>query len=84
VLVGLPFSRPRLVVVLRAVVFAAAGLYMGVLANGVGFMTDSLSSASAYEYGHKVVMCHNGHEILVDDSSVKTHLRQGDTLGPCP
>ena len=31
----------------------------------------------------KVLMCHNGQTIKVDESAVAAHLAHGDTLGPC-
>jgi hypothetical protein len=80
----LPTVRPLLL--LRAAVLAAGGLYAGVLVSGMGLMSGVLSSASAYEYqyGHKTVVCHNGQTIVVDDSSLNKRLAKGDTLGPCP
>jgi hypothetical protein len=41
-------------------------------------------TAAAFEYGGKTLMCHNGNEIFVSDNAVPAHLRQGDTIGPCP
>ena len=32
----------------------------------------------------KVTICHNGQTIRVAKSAKKTHLKHGDTLGPCP
>lgn len=40
-------------------------------------------SAAADQY-HKVTLCHNGHEISVDEHAVPAHLAQGDTFGACP
>lgn len=31
----------------------------------------------------KVLVCHNGHEICIDENAVDAHLRKGDTLGNC-
>ena len=39
---------------------------------------------AAFEYGGKVLMCHNGNTIFVSENAVPAHLRQGDTLGPYP
>jgi hypothetical protein len=39
---------------------------------------------AAFEYGGKVLMCHNGNTIFVSENAVPAHLRQGDTVGPCP
>jgi hypothetical protein len=39
---------------------------------------------AAFEYGGKVLMCHNGNTIFVSENAVPAHLRQGDTIGPCP
>jgi hypothetical protein len=30
-----------------------------------------------------VQMCHNGNTIMVSQSAVQAHLKQGDTMGPC-
>ena len=35
------------------------------------------------DYG-KVVICHKGKTITVDNSAVPAHLAHGDTVGPCP
>jgi hypothetical protein len=32
----------------------------------------------------RVAMCHKGKTIMVDERAVQTHLKSGDTLGPCP
>jgi hypothetical protein len=32
----------------------------------------------------RVQMCHKGKTIMVDERAVQTHLKAGDTLGPCP
>ncbi len=32
----------------------------------------------------KVLVCHNGKSIMVDEHAVEAHLAHGDTLGPCP
>ena len=31
----------------------------------------------------KVTLCHNGHEITIDESAVAAHLCHGDTIGEC-
>ena len=51
------------------------------------------ASSAEYEYGsgghqykdHKVLICHNGHTISVDQHAVKAHVghHTGDTLGAC-
>jgi len=40
-------------------------------------------SSAAAQYGHKVLICHNGHTISVDQHAVPAHLRHGDALGAC-
>lgn len=40
-------------------------------------------TAAADQYG-KVMLCHRGHEIVVDQSAVASHVAHGDTIGPCP
>ena len=35
------------------------------------------------QYGHKVLICHKGRTISVDQHAVPAHLRHGDTTGPC-
>ena len=37
-----------------------------------------------FQYGHKVLICHKGRTIFVDQHAAPAHLRHGDTLGPCP
>ena len=32
---------------------------------------------------HKVLICHNGNTICVDDNAIATHLAHGDYVGPC-
>lgn len=32
----------------------------------------------------RVVLCHKGQTIIVDEHAVAAHLAHGDTLGPCP
>jgi hypothetical protein len=39
---------------------------------------------AAFEYGRKVLVCHNGHTIFISKNAVPAHLRHGDALGPCP
>jgi hypothetical protein len=50
------------------------------------------ASAAQYQYGsggkqykknHKVLLCHKGHTISVDQHAVKAHLKHHDTLGAC-
>ena len=31
----------------------------------------------------RIIICHNGHSIRVNESAVPAHLAHGDTLGPC-
>jgi len=45
---------------------------------------QSTRTPAAFEYGGKVLMCHNGHTIFVSVNAVPAHLRHGDTPGPCP
>ena len=52
-------------------------------ANGTT-SSQTASSSAAAEYGSKVTMCHNGHEISVGSSAVPSHVAQGDTVGSCP
>jgi len=56
---------------------------VGVLV-GLNQTATSTDNPAGDQYGHKILMCHNGHEIFVDASSVQSHLQHGDTLGPCP
>jgi uncharacterized membrane protein YgcG len=67
----------------------AAIVALGVLA-GVSWSATGSSSASEYQYGTKVTICHHTHSkshpwvtITVGQAAVKAHLRHGDTLGPC-
>lgn len=41
------------------------------------------ASAPQAEHLDKVVICHKGHTIKVDESAVAAHLAHGDTLGAC-
>jgi hypothetical protein len=34
--------------------------------------------------GDKIVLCHNGNTITIDNSAVAVHLGHGDMLGSCP
>lgn len=43
------------------------------------------SSAAQDQYApQKVTICHKGHTITISKSALPTHLRHGDTVGPCP
>jgi ferric-dicitrate binding protein FerR (iron transport regulator) len=46
--------------------------------------TNVSNSSADFQYGHKFLVCHNGVTIFIDQSALNAHLRQGDTLGPCP
>ena len=35
------------------------------------------------EGSQKVTICHNGHEITVNEEAVAKHIAHGDTIGPC-
>jgi hypothetical protein len=61
---------------------------LGVLAGASWSATSS--SSSQYQYGTKVTICHHTHStkhpfvtIRVAQASLKGHLHQGDTIGPC-
>ena len=32
----------------------------------------------------KIIVCHNGHTIRVNEKALPAHIAHGDTLGPCP
>jgi hypothetical protein len=76
----------RPIIVLRGLVSAAAVVYVFVLLGGIGVLgsDDTLSSSAEYQYGRKIVLCHNGNTIQVDQSSLSMHLAHGDTRGACP
>jgi len=51
----------------------------------VGLVLAPTAAHATGGHGHDpVTICHNGHTITVDDSSLKAHLKHGDTLGLCP
>ena len=51
--------------------------------SGQGEASGSGASSAQGEYGHKVVVCHNGGEISIDESAMGAHLALGDTPGAC-
>ncbi len=72
--------RVGALVALTATMLALVGAFGGFsyAANAV----NELSSAQAVY--NKVLVCHKGHEINVDENAVPAFLSQGDTLGACP
>jgi hypothetical protein len=64
-----------------AVVLAVSSLGVFAAFGGVGVG----AALAEYEYDKKVTICHKGKEtIVVSSSTLDSHLRHGDTLGPCP
>jgi len=54
-----------------------------ILAAGLA-LAPTAAHATGGGHGHDpVTICHNGHTITVDDSSLKAHLKHGDVVGPC-
>jgi hypothetical protein len=52
--------------------------------TGATTATTGATTATTGNNG-KVIICHNGDTIEVDEDAVDTHLQEhGDTLGPCP
>jgi hypothetical protein len=44
-----------------------------------------VDSAAQAQYAQpKVTICHKGHTITIARAALPAHLRQGDTIGPCP
>ncbi len=43
----------------------------------------SAGTAAAQNQGHKIVICHNGHDIEVDVHALPAHLAHGDLPIPC-
>jgi Ca2+-binding RTX toxin-like protein len=79
-------TRSRSGVRVGALVALTAGM-LGLLGAFGGFSYaasggQNLSAAQAAY--NKVLICHKGHEINVDENAVPAFLSQGDTLGKCP
>jgi Ca2+-binding RTX toxin-like protein len=79
-------SRSRSGVRVGALVALTAGM-LGLLGAFGGFSYaasggQQLSSAQAAY--NKVLICHKGHEINVDENAVPAFISQGDLIGPCP
>lgn len=63
---------------------ALAGVGLLVALSGGMTTLPAYATGGGHGGGHTpVTICHNGHTITVDDSSLKAHLHHGDTLGPC-
>ncbi len=66
------------------------GVTVNIDVNNRGVENNSSVSCDQCEEGdngipeEKVLLCHEGNEIMVDESAVPAHLAHGDTLGPCP
>jgi hypothetical protein len=77
-------ARIALAIVTAAIAVVAFGVLGGIGVAGIS------SSASQYQYGDKVTICHKAGRhgkrvtITVRRSALPAHLRHGDTLGPCP
>jgi hypothetical protein len=41
------------------------------------------NTPAADQYAAKVMICHNGHTIEINESALPAHLRNGDAIGPC-
>jgi hypothetical protein len=81
--------RPlRIVLILAiAVYLVSVASALGVFARGGG----GTASAAEYQYDGRITICHKTGKkkppvqtIVVDASSLDSHLAHGDTLGPCP
>lgn len=73
-----------------ALATAVGALVALAIMAGASWSATGSSSASQYQYGHKVTICHHTHSkkhpqvtITVDQHAVKAHLKHGDTLGAC-
>jgi Ca2+-binding RTX toxin-like protein len=69
---------------LLAVGSVAVGVAMIASANNSFLNVHNWRLAGYGPQPHKVTLCHQGHEISVDEDAVPAHLAQGDTVGPCP
>lgn len=75
---------------LVALATAVGALVALAIMAGASWSSTGSSSASQYQYNHKVTLCHHTHSkkhpqvtITVDQHAVKAHLKHGDTLGAC-
>lgn len=75
--------RSRSGIRVGALVALTAGMIALVGAFG-GFSYAASGISSAQAVYNKVLICHKGHEINVDENAVPAFLSQGDTLGACP
>ena len=75
---------------LLALATAVAALVALTVMAGVSWSATGTSSASQYQYGTKVTICHHTHSkkhpmhtINVSVNAWKAHQKHGDTMGAC-
>ena len=52
--------------------------------TGTASKTVNVMDIAGGKKGDKIVLCHNGNTITIDNSAVAVHLGHGDMLGSCP
>jgi len=79
---------------LRIVLILAIAVYLVSVASALGVFarggSGGTASAAEYQYDGRVTICHRTGKkkplvetIVVDASSLNSHLAHGDKLGPC-